>query len=362
MKGGFTFNGKDIDSFGLEYVPEMSETYVWNKAQTKIHSQSFDAHDGGYFFGTSTAPKTFKLRCIFEGDYMQNGKMNAILSFFKTGKTGRLTFEKRPWVYYQATVVNCDISQMMSRRSGYITIEAIAYYPFGNTEYNSLDQVEDIYRADVICNSGLLEEADVPSKNLTKSGSITSRKTFLLYNAGNARADAAIAIAGNFPNGVRIINNTNGTSCEFVGVTKSATTNSNKYVLFDSASGKTVLTNGVTAEMSFMYHQQGAILLESAGLVKRDISCISSSDRYTIVANSDVFDEDDAGRYIKFNGTWRKIAQYIDPTTVKLETQVGSANITDTSATVVTFNELVVEPVTSMEITKLEFYYKHTFD
>ena len=108
-RGGFSFCGVECGELNLQYVPENAETYVYRPAKYEVHEQAFEGHDGGYFYGTTTAPKEFKLRCIYQDEHINNGSMTAILNFFKRGKTGRLSFEKRPWVWYNATVTNVDM-------------------------------------------------------------------------------------------------------------------------------------------------------------------------------------------------------------------------------------------------------------
>ena len=104
MQGGFSFCGTDIAELGLEYVPDNANTYVWAGSTYKVHEQAFDGHDGGYFYGTTTAAKPFTLRCIYQETHINEGILTKVESFFRKGKSGRLVFKNRPWVYYVATV------------------------------------------------------------------------------------------------------------------------------------------------------------------------------------------------------------------------------------------------------------------
>jgi hypothetical protein len=89
MQGGFTFCGTDIHTLGLEYAPDNAHTYVYSKSPAKVHELDYDAHDGGYFYGTSTAPKVFSLRCYFEEKHINEGVLTRIEQFFTPGRTGK---------------------------------------------------------------------------------------------------------------------------------------------------------------------------------------------------------------------------------------------------------------------------------
>ena len=130
MIGGFSFCGVDIDTLGLEYAPDNSNTYVYKPSLWNMDEDSFESHDGGYFYGTSVRPKDFSLRCIYQDTHVGHGGMTKLFHLFSRGKTGRLIFQKRPWCWYTATVVSVDISQMRNYMNGIVTINLRAYYPF----------------------------------------------------------------------------------------------------------------------------------------------------------------------------------------------------------------------------------------
>ncbi len=134
MTGGFTFDGIDIADLGLEYVPDNQNTYVYKPSQWNMNEESFDGHDGGYFYGTTVKPKDFTLRCIYEDSHVNSGGMTRLFHAFKRGRTGRLIFAKRPWCWYVTTVVSVDISQMTNYMNGVVTINMRAYYPFARTD------------------------------------------------------------------------------------------------------------------------------------------------------------------------------------------------------------------------------------
>lgn len=59
MAGGFSFCGVDIAKYGLYYAPEDENTYVYGSGEYATHDETFDGHDGGYWYGTTLQPKEF---------------------------------------------------------------------------------------------------------------------------------------------------------------------------------------------------------------------------------------------------------------------------------------------------------------
>ena len=61
MQGGFSFCGAEITDFGLEYVPQNNETWVYGHSNYQTNEQSYEGHHGGYYYGTTIQPKEFHL-------------------------------------------------------------------------------------------------------------------------------------------------------------------------------------------------------------------------------------------------------------------------------------------------------------
>ena len=104
MKGGFTYRGVDIAELGLEYAPEIEETYVYRPAASTLPDETFDGHNGGYYYGITYQPKEFTLRCFFEEERIDRGVMAKVYATFKKGSSGRLVFQRRPWCYYNVVI------------------------------------------------------------------------------------------------------------------------------------------------------------------------------------------------------------------------------------------------------------------
>ena len=88
MTGGFSFCGTDIATIGLEYAPELENTYVYKPAKARIHEETFDGHNGGYYYGSSLEPKEFVLRCYFEEKEIDRGLMARVENLFREGRSG----------------------------------------------------------------------------------------------------------------------------------------------------------------------------------------------------------------------------------------------------------------------------------
>lgn len=354
MQGGFSFCGVDVARFGLEYVPTLDQTYVFAGGGREIHQETFDGHDGGYFYGVTAQPKEFTLRCFYHDQHIAHGVLTAIENFFKVGKTGKLVFDKRDWIWYTATVTNVDLGDIRNHHNGFVTIYMRAFYPYGRHDYISLNDTN--YLDDYIAaNSGLLSEEKTPPVSFSN---INENTDILLYNGGTEKAGVAVAIAGEACEGITIINKTTGQTARFVAFTYQQTTNVNKYIVSDSINGKTIITDGSTSSNGFLYHDYGFIELTPSYPIERDIyvSYQSGTDRVSVIGDMPGYDV--IGRHIHLAGEWRKI---IDRTDEYLVVDTIFENAGSCCTDIVQMNEISIELSPGAEITKLDFIYKPTF-
>lgn len=301
IKGGFSFDGVDIADIGLTYAPEISNIYVYKPAAYKLHEQAFDAHDGGYYYGNTMQPKDFTLRCIFEESPVLDGVMSKIDWLFHRGKTGRLVFAKRPWLWYTATVVSVNASGLTNRENGIVVIQMRAYYPFARSDQYYTDhedvideenqplsetQREDIAEknrviADMRANSamGYVVDANddlaqnarrISSGNqvvydfLRGADSMTSNLIkFPVINPGTERAAVCVEVGGTFNKGLTITNHTNSEVCRFIG----GVSDKSQYIQCDALNGR-VSRHGSDSNVTldYVYHDYGFIYLEPAGV------------------------------------------------------------------------------------------------
>lgn len=356
LKGGFMFCGRDIAEFGLEYAPEIEDTYVYRPAKTNVHEQTFDGHTGGYFYGTSQEPKEFILRCFFEETLIDNGFLTKIQNFFKVGKSGKLIFARRPWCYYYATITEYDDSDLRNYLNGIITITMKAYYPFARCDH--IYHFRNMKYYDNVMANTALYDTDGMAPPLSFED-ITSSKTILIGNPGTERAKLSVSIAGNVGMGVVITNKTTNQSLKIVAVSKSVTTDINKVVRIDGISGKTLLVNedGTDPKLAFLYHDYGFLELESGYPAPRNIyiDYIGGTNLHT----PNILSEDYVGMYIFAEREWRKIVDQPDRHTFIVDKAV--VNPGEHRTTVMPMNELEIKPVSSMDITKLSFSFKPTF-
>lgn len=365
VKGGFSFCGVDIGTIGLQYAPELKNTYIYKDTNYSVSEQKFEGHDGGYFYGMTAVPKDFVLRCYYEDDHVLNGIISKINYYFKKGKTGKLIFAKRPWCWYNATVIDVNIDNMLNYRNGLVTIQMRAYYPFARTNITSITSYDPPFKVkkDMFLNSGIfMTDAENPTTEMVSSTPITNTLNCILYNAGTERAKVAIEIAGNVGSGVTITNKTTGQTCKFVAITDNVTTSQNKYIVADGLNGKTILTNAANnnPQLAFLYHDEGFIDLEPAFPIIRnlDITCASNSN---IVTMDRFLTEDVVGKYIYINATWIPVVaqSYTGTPTLTLQSAAG---ITGTYKTnIVKMNDIEIKAASTMSLTRLNFKYLPTF-
>lgn len=356
MKGGFSFCGIDIADIGMEYAPELEDTYVYRPAESEVHEELFDCHHGGYSYGATVKPKEFTLRCFFENT-IDRGLMARFYSLFKVGKSGKLIFSRMPWYYYYATVTELDDSGLMSYRSGTIEIKMKAYYPFGRSDIFFCSRTDkDYYR--IIENTALLEKEEmVPQMEFEQIQSSGTPVSIVLANPGTERSPVCISIAGDIGDGIDITNVTTGQTCGVVGFSKAETTDVNKRVLIDSMNGKTVLSGNGTTKPAFLYHDKGYIELEPSFPAERQIYVITTQGN--VITTSNMLNESMIGKFIYANGSWHKIAEITDVYHMKIEGSTETnGNIFKTM--IMPLNEIVIQPSTSMDIS-LSFIYKPTF-
>jgi len=372
MTGGFSFCGYDIADLGLEYAPENENTYVYSPTEAEVHTETFDGHHGGYFYGATKRPKEFVLRCVFEESQIDKGIMTKVFNLFKIGRTGKLVFSRRPWCYYYATVTNNPKPEFTNYLNGTVTITMQASYPFarGDLVPSAASETEankklhyfynlptDMYHEDIMLNTGYLETKEqVPLLNFN---SLSQEKSLLLINPGTERAHVGIRIRGNVNQGVIISNATTRQQCKVVGISRSITSNANKDLIIDAISGKTYLSGQSGKQLAFMYHDAGFIELEPAFPVLRNLYVSYNTVENTTVSVLNILYENVVGKYIFIDHKWRKIVAQDDSTlTISGTDPITTANSERTI--ICTMNELVIHPESTMSI-DIEFLYKPTF-
>lgn len=251
----FYFDGVDVETFNIYYAPEVNgtDTYVWAPGQSKTQEQIFESHNGGYYFGSNKEPKPFNLRCYYFQTPQTTGLMGDIFKFFKIGRRGRLSFEERPWIYYNVVITNIDINTMYNFQNGLVTIQCKAYIPYGFTdkEYNDYPAGSEEY---VVCkkNSNMLDAgSSYPQKNFTNvtiDGNVG--RDFQIYNYGTEQTPLIVTLSGTSTDGLTLT--ANNTKCEiqpFTNITN---------LTVDGTTGKT----SVNGTLAFQYHKAGFVLLE----------------------------------------------------------------------------------------------------
>ena len=357
MKGGFSFCGVDILDIGLEYAPENKDTYVYKPTETEIQEETFDGHDGGYFYGVTKKPKEFILKCFYENKNITDGIMAKANNLFRVGRSGVLIFNDRPWCYYYATVVDTDSSEMYNYMNGLFVITMKAYYPFARgIEVNGhmmFNLETDSLHEKIVANTAILDREEMipeTSYDYLPEGKI------LLYNPGTERASVGIVVAGEAGDGVTINNLTTGQSCRYVGFKPESGD-----VCTDGINGKTIAKKNGVSSLAFLYHDYGFIELEPAFPIIRDLY-VSTKDNVVTTVNMLYQEEAEKewykGKYIFVNGRWHKIQECSDEHILLLETSAGTGS---EKTCVVLMNEIEVHGTHGTELTNISFVYKPTY-
>ena len=357
IRGGFSFCGVDIADLGLSYAPEKENTYVYRPTDVNIHEESFDGHDGGYFYGVSKQSKEFTLRCYFEDEAIDHGIMERIYNLFRTGKSGKLVFSRRPWCYYYATVTSLPHPELSNYLNGLITVTMKASYPFARSDF-MYSEPDDIEHDLVIQSTAMVDsELMVPQTTFTNP---TSDTPIILHNPGTEYSPVSIMIAGDAGLGVVIRNKTTRQECKIVAMDKDHTSNVSKAVYVDGINGNTSvisMTGTDAATSGFVYHDSGYIQLAPAYPCIREIF-VNPSTSNTISLVNTLYD-DVEGQYIFVDEKWYRIEKQLTDKSLRLN---ESVNTNGTNATIITkMNEIEIQPIDTMSLTHLSFLYKPTF-
>lgn len=351
----FSFKGINISEYGLHYAPEHEDWHIWD-SDYKVFDKEVDSQDGGHWYGSKVEPKKFNLRCYFEE--ITESELNAALTLFRKDAGGKLIFDERPWMAYQARMVDKNVIDKYPVNGGYsgtVMLKMVAHYPFAVSDYRYLSELGGFadMTETILGTTGFVDEASLPSIPPTP---LTSQTTMMLYNAGNAKADTVIKIAGDVGNGIIIYNAETKQRCKVINMTQANTTAVGKHLEIRSKNGECALTDGASETRAYRYHDNGYIQLVPNGALKRSLSVTTEGNIMTSFYS--VFDDDDVGKHVFIDGEWAKIMEFINPKEVALEKDVleGIHVVTP-----MRFNTITITPLSEMNLTKFEIEHRHTF-
>ena len=125
-----------------------------------------------------------------------------------------------------------------------------------------------------------------------------------------------------------------------MGMTTGNTTNLGKLLTIDAETGRVTLANSQTSTLAFEMHDLGYIWLDPCTPFARDIP-VSYTANSTTVTSTDSFYSEFVGQYIYIDSGWRKITEYVDEHTVKVETaptHTGAEKTQIVSMNIITFS------------------------
>lgn len=340
----FTYRGHHQSEFQCGYAPEQGERGDWmNDFDTS--EVEFDSRDGGYYFGTHIAPRVFELPCFYEN--IDNRTKEKLVQWLDPRKSGTLVFDERPYAKYEVVPTkkiefreygHYDETGTL-RRSATFTITFTAYSPFAELDLTGTDSITAAYKDEWVLPDAALPSA--PSPEATQ---------FVVYNPGTEKADTIIRIAGASGDKMTIRNAATEQECTIMGMTRGNTTDANKWIEIDSATGQVWLVGAATRELSFVFHDDGYIQIAPCSpYIGANISYTTGS--RTITSTEDVFTEEMVGQYVYLAGNWRYIGQVTDSKTAVLNAEMGS---TGTGYGYIVPMNLITISGDGVELTKLE--------
>ena len=357
MAGGFSFCDTDIASLGLYYVPELEDVFVYKPAEFESHIETFEGHDGGYYYGSWYSPKEFTLRCYFEDSRIDKGIMSKVYALFKKGKSGKLIFDRRPWCYYIATVTDPVELDLKNYENGIVTIKLKAVYPYARSDIITNTRSEK-YHDTLMDNTAVFDKTEMDrDREFTNINIQHSHPMYIkLANPGQENAPLGVAVAGNVGEGLIISNNTTGQSMKLVAITDTVTP-VGKEVLVDPINGKTIITGDGENKISFLYHEYGFLSLAPSYPALRNIYITYDHDQIITVLN--VLNQDVIGKYIFIVNAWYKIVEQIDRHTIKVDKAVMYKSSERTM--IIPMNEITITPVSEVNLRSLRFIFKPTY-
>lgn len=352
---GFSYRGKNIGDFGeIYYIPNESERGDY-ALPFDVEEETINGRDGAYYYGSRVEPRTFNLRCYYDGLSQQT--IGDILLWFGRNTSGRLIFDDRDYAYYTVHP-NAKITMDDYKRNGcdgylhqgIMTIPLKAYRPFGRLLPTAMVQFPPAIVGTAVVGlsivgtpmTGADEETCILLTTTMPSSSYTLTDTvFYVYNPGTEATPLNITLRGTATTGT-ITNVTNGQSCVLTNVDTG-----NNDLVVNSETGR--VTVGGT--LDFSVHDHGYICLSPCIPFVRNASIGYTSGSKTITS-SGLFRNEMAGQFVYLNNAWRKIDTVTNENTAML---VNNMDATGTATTpIVTMNELHFDGFT---LSKLEMNY-----
>lgn len=354
---GFSYGGRNIGSFGeIHYIPDASERGEY-ALPFKVDEEEINGHDGAYYYGCHVEPRTFNLRCYYEG--LTQKTKEEVLRWFQRTANAQLIFDDRKYAYYIArpysrvTMEDYRINTEYDGSTTYyglLTIPLRAYSPFGHLlateEIRLTGRVGSaIVGVSIIGDETMITDNEtliltgnqMPTNTFTTSGG-----TYLIYNPGTERTPLNIKLAGTAANGL-ITNLRNGENC----AVKNLVPAGSAYLEIDSETGRILFNN----ELSFEKHDYGYIWLEPCVPFVTNVQ-IGYSNGSAVITSNGVFVDHMVGQFVYLDGSWRKIGSVESANSATLTAPMSRAALETTN--IVTMNEI---QFTGFNVTSVELSY-----
>lgn len=348
---GFSYRGKRITDFGLNYVPSVSDLGTFT-SKYRVEAENPDAMNGGFWFGTNIEPRVFTLNCLYED--MPDTVMFDVLRWFDRRTEGEFIFGNRPYAIYTARPTKEIVFSDYPHRdyngqlvhTGTCAIELTAYYPFAKVAVpyipsavtsNELAMAEQLVSHELM----VLPEDKMPAAPTTSSSS------FLMYNCGTEYAHTVLKVAGNGT--VTFTNQNTGQVCS-VTMTMAGTTSVSKWVEMDSLTGRTYLASSSSKTLDYSYHDYGYITIAPCSQYVRNVDIQTTANSAVITSEAGAFAPWMVGMYVYVASGWHRITAVSSATSATIDQTMNSASAVTTD--IVVMNRITVGGTGTL--TKLE--------
>jgi len=366
------YKGTSFSSLGFYYIPTAQQR---GDAITSFQtmSDSFTSRDGGIRYGSRVEVKKFELKFYYE--YISPQQKESFIKLIDRRTGGELYFTERPYAKYTAYVSAKPSFEEYGhyaivegrRYSGIVTLQMEAYLPFARLTERYLDTLMDTeYYYQIHDETSIIVSAEDPmgsiSTETAKPGEFiydidVEGKTIwnlkILY-PGTEYGRLSFDVAGEVgEDGLTIYNGATEQTCKVVGLNSAITDQTNRWYHIDSETGQCVLTNGVSSNVDYMFHDYGYISLVPAD-IRRDVRVHIENGSSTIRSDNGDFEPSMVGKYINIGSDWKAITTYVSPVEMTISATPDVA--ADVMASIATMNIITITGGVNTSLSKLRLY------
>lgn len=308
--------------------------------------------DGLYYFGTDIESYTRDIRLYI--DYVNEIEFRNIQAWLHPQKIGKLSFDEAPYKYYIVKLSRKpdfqfvpyeDIDGVGHVYAGEMVITVMAFYPFAQSYFNSLQEM--IYNDPrLYYNSGILYSDYIPKSYFIN---ITNPQNLILYNGGNQKSKCVVKVTGKWDELI-IANETTNQVFSLKKVEDISTFE------IDAVKGQVRLSGNLASR----YHEGSYIEVAGNDNVEQFENVLFSNGSAIVVFPEDVVLHDNVvGKHVFMPNKHYKIIEKISDNQLRLAHsfygETGNYNIV-----IATANEISITG-SNLDIEEIKFIYRYTY-